>query len=163
MKKMIQQMTDIETNEKQRLNEEAITECGDVGMASNGMPPSMNINLTASGKENIDELLSMMRAAGLSNAGEVGPSQMPMRQDMDRLRAITADPHEMEADEAYADEFEDAEYDNSPDEEYMDQPEGGGINRKKGAYTDAEDGDNPMAVKIKEQLLKALSDKKAKK
>jgi hypothetical protein len=43
------------------------------------------------------------------------------------------------------------EYANEPDEEYQDtnfmtKDLAGGLNREKGAYADAEDGDNPMAV-----------------
>ena len=43
------------------------------------------------------------------------------------------------------------EYSNAPDEDYQDtdymtKDIAGGLNREKGAYADAEDGDNPMAV-----------------
>lgn len=59
-------------------------------------------------------------------------------------------------------------YDNEPDadyqdSEYMTKDLSGGLNRRKGAYVDAEDGDNPMAVEsIKDQLYARLSEKKAK-
>lgn len=58
------------------------------------------------------------------------------------------------------------EWDNEPEEEYRDtkymtKDLSGGINREKRAYKAAQDGDNAMAVEsIKEQLLKALSEKK---
>jgi hypothetical protein len=60
------------------------------------------------------------------------------------------------------------EWENEPEEEYGDHTNliktlSGGINRQKKMYKPAAKGDNPMAVEgIKSQLLKALSEKKAK-
>jgi|AntRauTorcE11897_2_1112592.scaffolds.fasta_scaffold03929_5 hypothetical protein len=66
-------------------------------------------------------------------------------------------------------------YDNEPDADYQDSKYmtkdlAGGLNREKGAYADAEDGDNPMAVKegesqkryesIKDSLYAQLTEKK---
>jgi len=60
------------------------------------------------------------------------------------------------------------DYANEPDEKYGDHNQmindlSGGLNRKKKMFKKAQDGDNAMAVEsIKEQLYKALAEKKAK-
>lgn len=147
MKDMIQRMTDLENSKKQELTESRrIAECPPdqvaatpmATQASEGTPVSINVNMTASGKEHVDDLLSMMKSAGLGDAKPMSTDMMPMRQDMDRLRAIVDEP-EVEG------------YDNEPDEEYHDHEYmthdlSGGINRRKKSYSDAEDGDNAMAV-----------------
>jgi hypothetical protein len=132
-----------------------------------GTPVSINVSMNASGKEHVEDLLRMMQQAGLGGAQEVQPDMMPMRQDMDRLRAIVGEP-EMEADEVYADTAEDdlEEYENEPDEEYSDHEKmthdlSGGINKEKKMYKASQRGDNAMAVEtIKAQLMAALSEKK---
>lgn len=173
MKDMIQRMTDIENESKQSLTESRrIQECppnsptvDSVGMNNNsGTPVSVNVNLTASGKEHVEELLSLMKAAGLEQSQPVSPEMMPMRQDMDRLHSIVNKPS-MEDEEL-------DEYANEPDPEYsshtkMTSDLSGGINRKKKSYKATQDGDNPMNVdnmkeNIKLQLLKALEEKKSK-
>lgn len=179
MKDMIQRMTDLENNKKQELTESRrIAECPPeqaeaapvTPQASEGTPVSVNVNMTASGKEHVGDLLAMMKSAGLDNAQQMKPDMMPpMRQDMDRLKAIIDEP-EMETDVTYSDEFDDdlEEYDNEPDEKYKDHEFmthdlSGGINRRKKSYSDAEDGDNAMTIEsIKNQLYAALSEKKAK-
>jgi hypothetical protein len=70
-----------------------------------GTPVSINVSMNASGKDHVADLLRMMQQAGLGGAQEVQPSMMPVRQDMERLRAIVGEP-EMEADAAYADSIE---------------------------------------------------------
>lgn len=179
-------MTDLENSKKQELTEsQEIAECPPEQVASTSMPSpasegtpvSVNVNMTASGKEHVDNLLAMMKSAGLGDAKAMSTDMMPMRQDMDRLRSIVDEP-EMEADSAYADNSVDdelEEYDNEPDEEYRDHEYmthdlSGGINRRKKSYSDAEDGDNPIAVEdendmeetIRSSLMKALAEKKAK-
>lgn len=179
-------MTDIENEEKTRLNESALGECGEpmgMGMPAEpvdqGNPVTMSVTLNASGKEHVDDLVAMMKAAGLDSAGPAGPDMMPMRQDMDRLRSITADP-EMSADGAYADGIGDDDGptiklggietdDDEPEEEgYENEPEpeemrgsdiGGGINRPKKAYAASQDGDNAMTV---EDELDEISSQMAK-
>ena len=265
-------MTEIENQEKtKKLNESMFDECGDTQMPAQqtnpGNPVTMSVTMNASGKEHVDDLLQMMKAAGLEKSKPVGPDMMPMRQDMDRLTSIMRQS-EMESDELITDdeELEEAyvksskdaidtlgnlrkigkkietgqdtfdgnlanmyandvydviswvennldtndpkytqvmepvvalrkkakgmetkpgsgkdarfgneivntlyplmswiqnnavgmseeeleEYDNEPDEQYMSLPDGGGINRRKGAYAAAQDGDNAMAVNEKE-------------
>ena len=156
MKDMIQRMTDLENQGKKPLNESRrIAECPPE-MAENpmtapmdqGTPVSVNVNMSAAGKEHVEDLLSMMKSAGLDQAEPMKPDMMPMRNDIERLRSIVDEP-EME------DEDDLEEYENEPDYEYSDHEKmthdlSGGINRQKKSYADAEDGDNPMAVTEKE-------------
>ena len=165
-------MTDIENEEKRKnLTESALSECGETGMMpptqNLGNPVTMSVTLNASGKDHVTDLMTMLKAAGLEKAEPVGPGTMPMRQDMDRLGAIMRNS-EMGDEGIEEEDLE--EYTNEPDEAYMDQPKGGGINRRKGMYADADNGDNAMAVKneekmrqyIKSKLLHSLEEKKAK-
>jgi len=126
-----------------------------------GQPVSMNVSVNASGKENVQDLLNLMKTAGLGDAQPVDRDMMPMQTDMQKLRDIVDGPSC--ADE----EIEEEEWTNSPDEEYKDdnymtQDLSGGINRKKKSYSAAQDGDNAMAVEnsIKEKLMQALEEKK---
>lgn len=151
---------------------ESLQECGmDMPPApmNQGTPVSMNVSLNASGTEHVEDLIRMMRNAGLDDAKPVAPDMMPMRQDMDRLRAIVGEPGDEDPNEELEptvgeEEFEG--YDNEPDEDYKDddymtQDLSGGINRKKKMYAKAQDGDNAMAVEtIKAALMAALTEKK---
>jgi hypothetical protein len=175
MKDMIQRMTDIE-NGKKTLNESALAECG-MDMASpvnQGNPVTMSITLNASGAEHVEDLINMMKNAGMQ-AKPVSAEMMPMRMDMDRLRGIVGEPEpeetsmdmeiEPEMEEADAGGFDRAT--TEPDEKYGDIdaaiPNGNDLNRKKKMYAKAQDGDNAMAVEtIKAKLLAALTEKKAK-
>lgn len=187
-------MTEIENQEKtKRLNESALGECGETGMmpspaAENvGNPVTMSISLNASGKDHVNDLMNMLKAAGLDNAAPVSPEMMPMRQDMERLRDIVdvpgigSDKPEMDSDEPEMDadtlnapgmssRKAEEDYTTEPDEKYMDLPDGGGINGKKKMFKPAAKGDNPMSVSdedkmresIKSSLLLALAEKKSK-
>lgn len=148
----------------------SIEECGtDMSPSSQMHQPDkvrMNVNLSAEGKDGIEDLLTLMKAAGADNAAPVSRDTMPMvkskSDDMRDYLAAMDDP-EME-------EVEDVEeWDNSPEEEYSDHNAmtkdlSGGLNREKKSYKATQDGDNPMALEqsIKEQLLQALSEKKKK-
>lgn len=120
-----------------------------------GNPVSMNISLNASGKENVDELMSLLKSAGLDGAAM--PRSMPA--------PAKSMPMALAMDNA---EMEEHEFSNSPDEEYSDteymtKDLSGGINGQKKMYKPAAKGDNPMAVEsIKERLWAALKEKKAK-
>lgn len=133
-------MTDIENSAKKTLKESAVTECGpmpDSAPMNPGNPVTMSVTLNASGKDHVNDLLMMMKAAGLDKA-EVQPPSLPMRQDMDRLGAIMRDA-----------EFDQEERDYSdPEPEYYDElPQStGGINGPKKMFKPAAKGDNPMAV-----------------
>lgn len=133
-------MTDIENSAKKTLKESAVTECGpmpDSAPMNPGNPVTMSVTLNASGKDHVNDLLMMMKAAGLDKA-EVQPPSLPMRQDMDRLGAIMRDA-----------EFDQEERDYSnPEPEYYDElPQStGGINGPKKMFKPAAKGDNPMSV-----------------
>ena len=162
-------MTEIE-NSKQQLNESAIAECGDMASSPTnpGNPVTMSVTLNASGKEHVDDLLQMMKAAGLEQAGPAAPQTLPMRQDMERLRDMVAEP---EMEDIMLDDEELEEYENEPNDQYQDtnfmtKDLSGGINRRKGAYAAAQDGDNPMAVESddeddRDELTKKLFPKRS--
>ena len=137
-----------------------------------GNPVTMNINMNASGKDHVADLIDMMKNAGLNDAKPAADAMMPMRQDMERLAAMMDEPGMEDPNEEMApveDEVE--EYANSPDgvegePEYSDHEKmtrdlSGGINREKKSFKAAQRGDNAMAVEaIKAQLMAALSEKK---
>ena len=268
MKDMIQRMTDLESNTTQQLTEDVNEGCGDMPMnppMDQGNPVSMNVSLSASGKDHVSDLIDMMKNAGMNAAAPVSQDMMPMRTDIERLRGIVDgpemetieeddDPEMMDKLQKIADgpdgedellmrmntgrgeegmylrktydkisnkmfskdsgDLEDPEdfdkvhaavmqmfgieaeplaslqqkakdreisgalndpeltgemegYDNEPEPEYRDQQFmtkdiSGGLNKEKKAYPAAQDGDNAMAAKIKEQLMSALSEKKSK-
>jgi hypothetical protein len=139
-----------------------------------GNPVTMNINMNASGKDHVADLIDMMKNAGLGDAKPAADAMMPMRQDMERLAAMMDEPGDEDPNEELEpveDEVE--EYANSPDgvegdPEYSDHEKmtrdlSGGINREKKSFKAAQRGDNAMAVEaIKAQLMAALQEKKAK-
>jgi hypothetical protein len=159
MKKLIESMDNIE-------------ECGmnasaDPAMApqpaDEGMPVSMNISLNASGEKNVQDLIKMMKNAGLQDAEPVTPAMMPMRQDMERLNAIVGEPDDQpdmepsvgQEEIGMDDEAEEA-YDNAPDPEYgdhqmMTKDLSGGLNREKKMHKPAAGGDNAMAIEDGEE------------
>ena len=61
-----------------------------------GNPVSMNVSLNASGKDHVEDLINMMKNAGMGGAKEVAPDMMPMRTDMERLRDIVDGPKDMD-------------------------------------------------------------------
>jgi hypothetical protein len=144
-------------------NKVQVAECGTMPGAMGGMPQrdgspvSMNISLNASGKENVDELMSLLKSAGLDGAAIAKSMPMPTP-----ARSM---PMALAMDTA---EKEEEEFSNSPDEkysdtEYMTKDLSGGINGQKKMYKPAAKGDNPMAVEsIKDRLWAALNEKKAK-
>ena len=174
MKDMIQRMTEIENSTKKELMESTVAECG-MGMPAPGMnqgtPVSINVSLNASGKEHVQDLIDMMKNAGLGGAQEVSPAMMPMRLDIEKFRdtvdAPKALPMPSEEVELDGDDTKE-QYANEPDEAYgdtelMTKDLSGGINRQKKMFKPAAKGDNPMAVEsIKEQLYALLAEKKAK-
>jgi len=56
-----------------------------------GNPVTMNVSMNASGKEHVEDLIDMMKNAGM-DAKEVSPDHMPMRMDMERLRDLVDEP-----------------------------------------------------------------------
>jgi len=143
-------------------NKVQVDECGAMPGAMGGMPQregspvSMNISLNASGKENVDELMALLKSAGLDAAGPVSMSMPAPAKSMPM--ALAMDTAEME-EEGLA---------NEPDEKYSDtnymtKDLSGGINKQKTMHKPAAKGDSPMAIEsIKERLWAALTEKKAK-
>ena len=170
-------------NESQSLEECPPMEAG-TGSDSTGSPVTMNVNLSASGKEHVDDLLSMMKAAGLNSAEPVSSKTISQMPDLEpcpicgkmhdpETGGCSSDSSEMgdyirmlsqEAEEDGG--FEDAT--TEPDEEYSDIsasiPSGDDLNRSKKPYSPTDGGDNPMALEqqIKNKLAAALAEKKAK-
>jgi len=153
-----------------------------------GNPVTMNISMNASGKEHVEDLINMMKNAGLGGAKEVTADMMPMRMDMERLRDIVDEPGDEDPNEAMDEgpcedcgcdpcECEDKdveEWANSPegsedeaeyrDQAFMTNTMGDDLHKKKRMYKAASQGDNAMAAEsIKKQLLAALAEKKANK
>lgn len=133
-----------------------------------GNPVTVNVNMNASGKEHVADLLDMMKNAGLGGAEPVSAKTLSPRMDMERLSAMMGEPGDEPEMEEVEDEIEvEGDYANEPDPEYGDMsdaiPDGNDLNRKKKAYAATQDGDNPMAVEaIKATLMAALQEKKAK-
>lgn len=160
------------TNEMKAILESfnKVEECGmeempmQAPMSSEGQP--VTVNITASGKDNVADLISMMQqAAGIMQAGPAVVADEP-QQDMDMAKMKAAIMPTEEEDED-VDEWENSPQDTDGDPEYDDHMTmikdlSGGINREKKAYKATQDGDNPMALEasIKEQLLAALEEKK---
>jgi len=95
MKDMIQRMTDLESSAKQQLTEDVNEGCGDMPMnppMDQGNPVSMNVSLSASGKDHVSDLIDMMKNAGMNAAAPVSQDMMPMRTDIERLRGIVDGP-----------------------------------------------------------------------
>lgn len=112
MKDMIQRMTDIENPSKKQLMEA----CGGsmpAPEANPGTPVSINVSLNASGKEHVQDLINMMKNAGMGGAQPVSPAMMPMRLDMEKFRDAVDDSAGMPGEGA----------DNMPREQYMDTDE----------------------------------------
>ena len=139
-----------------------------------GDPVSMNVSLNARGKDHVQDLINMMKNAGLGDAKEVEPEMMPMRTDIERLRDIVDGPKDKDMDDLKpgvqkepcpkcgkvhigmsscndsieADDEAVAEYDNEPDENYgaIDDvlPSGNDLHKSKKGYKAAAGGDNPM-------------------
>jgi hypothetical protein len=157
-----------------------------------GTPVRVNISLNASGKEHVQDLMDMMKNAGLGGAQAVTPAMMPMRMDMEKFRDTVDGPNEMDLspeeddqeiiqtldrdddgdhdmdDHEIEKKSKEESYANEPDEAYADtelmtKDLSGGINRQKKMFKPAAKGDNPMAVEsIKEKLYALLAEKKAK-
>ena len=60
-----------------------------------GNPVTMNVSMNASGKDHVEDLIDMMKNAGM-DAKEVSNDHMPMRMDMERLRDLVDEPGEQD-------------------------------------------------------------------
>ena len=137
-----------------------------------GNPVTVNVNMNASGKDNVADLLKMMQHAGLGDAEPVSAKTLAPRLDMERLRGIVDGPEmdepAMKLPAPESDMEEDEGYANAPDEEHGDIEDvtasGDDLHKSKKGYKAAAGGDNPMSFEdeIKERLMAALDEKKAK-
>jgi len=159
----------LESFHKVNESEAQVDECGE-GMAmqapqmaqNQGNPVTMNVSLNASGKDNVDELMALLKSAGLDNAKQVDTDDMNQDQDMAAMRAAMLSMSEPEA-EPEDDEVE--EWDNSPegvegDPMNLELPmDGNDLNRKKDRKA-IRTNDPALESTIKERLWAALSEKK---
>lgn len=139
----------IDSVESKKTLTESVDECASPmpssSMAPQGSPVSMNISLNASGKEHVEDLISMMKHAGLDAKPEPIKS-LPMRMDMEKFKGIVDKP-----DSPCGMSMED--YDNEPEEVYGDHNQltkdlAGGLNKSKKMFKPSATGDNPMSVDL---------------
>jgi hypothetical protein len=161
------------SNEMKKILEsfQSVEECGmeETPMQSpiqQGQPGQpVTVSITASGKDNVSDLIAMIQqSAGIKQPGTEIVAAEP-HQDMDMAKMKAAIMPTEEAEEV--DEWENTPMDTDGDPEYSDHHTltkdlAGGLNREKKSYKAAQPGDNAMAVEsIKEQLLRALAEKKS--
>jgi hypothetical protein len=92
MKDMIQRMTAIEAGNKQ-LNEDCgMAEMPAMPPMNQGTPVSMNVSLNASGTEHVQDLINMMKNAGMGAAEPVSSKMLSPRMDMERMANIMGGP-----------------------------------------------------------------------
>jgi hypothetical protein len=144
-----------------------------------GNPVSMNVSINASGKDHVEDLLNMMKNAGLGDAKPVDAKMLAPRLDMERLRDIVDspmdDPEIPGKDDVDGDkditamgcnddiEYEEG-YENEPEPRVGDiedvTPDGDDLHRSKDRK--AIRTNDPALENIKADLYAALSEKKAK-
>ena len=153
-----------------------IEECGMTEMPGDmppapidqGSPVTMNVNLSASGKQHVEDLVKMMQHAGMGDAEPVSSKTLAPRLDFERLRGIVDGP---ETDEPKLklpapEEAEEADegYENAPDAKIGDMqdaiPDGDDLHRSKDRK--AIRTNDPALENIKADLYAALSEKKGK-
>ena len=153
---------------------QSVEECGDMPTPATEAPmmpgagQEVTVSVTASGKENVADLISMMQQA----AGIEAP-QAPMAHDHEPEMELPAKGQEMDMatmrsimsagdDEAPAEEEASEEWDNSPDEEYGSEDDiiatGDDLHRPKDRK--AIRVKDPAVESIRDQLWAALSEKK---
>ena len=183
MKSILEAFHGASTKEAVSESVEAVEECGMPMQSSmpeqhEGNPVTMNVSLTASGKEHVDDLIALMKLAGApaSDNAPVKPVPSGAAFDIDRDGAddmeIQLPAKDQEMDMATMrqimaagdkDESVEEEWDNAPDEEYKDdnymtQDLAGGLNRAK--PKGSERVKDPAVESIKDQLWAALNEKK---
>lgn len=137
-----------------------LNECGDQAMSSPATP--VTVNITA---PNAQDMAAMLKALASIESGASAMPSTPLAIAADKMEADFESPCDMKNDEEV---INSESFVNEPDEEYADhnfmtKDLSGGINRQKKMYPPAAKGDNPMAVEsIKDRLLRALNEKKAK-
>ena len=149
-----------------------VDECGMEGMemAAPAQGQPVTVNVTASGKENVADLIALMQqAAGIEQHVDM-PMAHDAQIDVDSGNSAAQDAGMAAMKQAIMgteESVDEEDYANEPDEDYKDhnymtKDLSGGINRKKKAYKAAQPGDNAMAVEsIKDRLWAALNEKKS--
>jgi len=136
-----------------------------------------SVSMSGDSADEVAQLVKLMNDAGAPEAAPVGPQPVDMPEPVSvdgppnmPPKADMITPKMMDDFETAEDEVIQDDYANKPDEryddhEYMTKDLSGGLNRQKGAYADAEDGDNPMAVEsnLKEELSRMLKQKMSEK
>ena len=132
---------------------------------NDGTPVSMNVSINASGKENVEDIIALMKAiTGSEQSATVVPNTQDMDMSamkaammgMDAPKQLTGPEDDMDEDERYqASTAPDEEY---SDHEYMIKDLSGGINRQK--PKGSERAKDPKVESIKDQLWAALNEKK---
>ena len=94
-----------------------------------GNPVTLNVSMNASGKEHVEDLLDMMKNAGLGDAKPAADAMLPMRMDMERLRDMMDEPEkdgkldlDMDGDhqpDLDTEEIEEGQYDGKSREELL--------------------------------------------
>ena len=80
-----------------------------------GNPVTVNVNMNASGKEHVADLLGMMKNAGLGGAEPVSAKMLSPRMDMERLSAMMGEPD----DEPEMEEVEEGQFDGQSREDLL--------------------------------------------
>lgn len=181
-------------NKKQRkgLRENFYDECSPNQMSvpvDKNDPLRVNLNISAAGKDHVNDLLAILKNAGLENAAPVSQEMMPYQsstgsQEMIPYQSSTGSQKMMPAQSDSCGSKKSVStnkidiigtegYDNEPNPEHTDhttmtQDLSGGLNRRKKQYSKAEDGDNAMSVfdmkeHIRRSILQRLSEKKSSK
>jgi hypothetical protein len=149
--------------------ETPVEECGE-GMPMQAMqapqregnPVTMNISLNASGKDNVDELMALLKGAGLDGAKVVGPADINQPSDQERDMAAMRAAMMATQDDT---EEEVEEWDNSPEgvegePMSLDLPmDGDDLHRKKDRKA-VRTTDPALESSIKDRLWAALNEKK---
>ena len=155
-----------------RASKEVVDECGGMEMAtpmgSQGQP--VTVSITASGKENVDELMAILRGAGIEQHVD-----MPMAHDAH----IDTDSHNIAGQEmdmatmrqimAAGEDDVEEDWDNAPEEEYGSEddvlPAGDDLHRPKDprAIRAKDPAMEALANSLKADLRKALEEKMSKK
>lgn len=159
-----------ESNEMKKILESfdaaATEECGEMPMQApapmapqdDGQPVSINVNLNAKGKENVEDLMALIKAV---NGGAPSASEPHGDTDMNKLKAIML-PKAEEEEEAVEDGYANEPEEEYKDTQYMTKDLAGGLNKEKKAHPKAADGDNPMALetRLRAELQKMYEAKK---
>lgn len=149
-----------------------VAECGtdmtEMPMQAPTQEQPVTVSVTASGKDNVADLIAMMQAAaGIEQHVDMPLAHDAMHTDIDSHKATAQDADMAAMKQAIMgqeESVEEEDYANEPDEEYKDhnfmtKDLSGGINRRK--PKGSERVKDPAVESIKERLWAALNEKKS--